>query len=59
MDEGLGVTVVTDGGRIECGEIVLLLAAVEVGCGMLVASSAQLLLVGTEHERIPNERHGF
>ena len=70
MDVGLGVTVVdegsddvsvgsTDGGCIECGEIVLLLAAVEVGVGKLVASSGQLLLVGPEHERIPNERHGF
>ena len=32
------------------------LVVMEVGVGMPVTSSAQLLLVGAEHERIPNER---
>ena len=69
MTEGLGVAVVdegsdvsvgdTDGGYIERGEIVLLLAAMGVGVGMPVVSSAQFLLVGPEHERKLNERHGF
>ena len=42
-----------DGWPIELGIIVLLLPAMEVGCGMLVASSAQLLVVvvGPAHER--------
>ena len=37
---------------------VLLLVAVEVGGGMLVTSSPQLLLVGPALERLPNKRHG-
>ena len=42
-----------DGWPIELGMIVLLLPAMEVGCGMLVASSAQLMVVvvGPAHER--------
>ena len=43
----------TDGVSCELVMILLLLAAVEVGDGMPVASPVQLLLVGPVHERNP------
>ena len=49
----VGSVVGSDGGWVgESVDLVMtVLAAVEVGGGMLVTSSAQLLLVGTVHER--------
>ena len=60
---GGGVGMVDGSGGGWVGEVVdsvmTVLAAMEVGGGMPVTSSGQLLLVGPEHERIANERHAF